>query len=73
MRRETGRIPAEGTDTTTVRLAHSDEAQLLEVKQLAAVAVVLHVAFDQDLRPLVCEEGVTASHVFEQVDNYPMG
>ncbi|QFR00028.1 GntR family transcriptional regulator [Streptomyces phaeolivaceus] len=72
VRRETGRIPVEGTDTTTVRLADSDEARLLEVEQPAAVAVVLHVAFDQDHRPLVCEEGVTASHVFEQVDNYPM-
>ncbi|WP_398684257.1 UTRA domain-containing protein [Streptomyces akebiae] len=70
--RETGRIPVEGTDTTTVRLADSDEAQLLKVEQPAAVAVVLHVAFDQDHRPLVCEEGVTASHVFKQVDNYPM-
>ncbi|MFF7389516.1 GntR family transcriptional regulator [Streptomyces scabiei] len=73
VRRETGRFPVEGTDSTTVRLAASEEARLLEVDQPAAVAVVLHVAFDQDHRPLVCEQGVTASHVFEQVDNYPMG
>ncbi|WP_328223937.1 MULTISPECIES: GntR family transcriptional regulator [unclassified Streptomyces] len=72
VRRETGRIPAEGTDTTSVRLADDEEARLLEVEQPAAVAVVLHVAVDQDHRPLVCEEGVSASHVFEQVDNYPM-
>ncbi|GGZ19114.1 GntR family transcriptional regulator [Streptomyces poonensis] len=73
VRRETGRFPVEGTDITTVRLADASEAQLLEVEQPAAVAVVLHVAFDQEHRPLVCEEGVTPSHVFEQADNYPMG
>ncbi|MFF7264654.1 GntR family transcriptional regulator [Streptomyces sp. NPDC008159] len=73
VRRETGRFPVEGTDTTTVRLASDEEACLLEVEQPAAVAVVLHVAFDRSHRPLVCEVGVTASHVFEQIDNYPMG
>lgn len=72
VRRETGRFPVEGVDSTTVRLADEEEARLLEVEQPAAVAVVLHVAFDQDHRALVCEEGVTGSHVFEQVDNYPM-
>ncbi|GAB2957433.1 GntR family transcriptional regulator [Streptomyces pseudoechinosporeus] len=72
VRRETGRFPAEGVDTTTVRLASAEEARLLEVEQPAAVAVALHVAFDQDHRPLVCEEGVTPSHVFEETDNYPM-
>ncbi|GCB49251.1 GntR family transcriptional regulator [Streptomyces sp. NL15-2K] len=73
VRRQTGRSPAEGVDITTVRLATEDEARLLEVETPTAVAVVLHVALDQSRQPLVCEEGVTASHVFEQVDNYPMG
>ncbi|GHI06239.1 transcriptional regulator [Streptomyces cellostaticus] len=72
VRRQTGRSPAEGVDITTVRLATNEEAQLLQVGQPTAVAVVLHTAFDQDHKPLVCEEGVTASGVFEQIDNYPM-
>lgn len=72
VRRETGRSPVEGVDRTTVRLATEAEAQLLEVESPAAVAVVMHTAFDTDGRPLVCEEGVTASHVFEQIDKYPM-
>ncbi|MFI6344147.1 GntR family transcriptional regulator [Streptomyces sp. NPDC050560] len=72
VRRETGRAPAEGVDRTTVRLATDEEARLLEVDQPTAVAVALHTAFDQDRRPLVCEEGVTATHVFERIDNYPM-
>ncbi|EKX67902.1 GntR family transcriptional regulator [Streptomyces ipomoeae] len=71
VRRETGRSPAEGVDVT-VRLATEDEAHLLEVEQPTAVAVVLHTAFDKDRQALVCEEGVTPSHVFEQIDNYPM-
>jgi GntR family transcriptional regulator len=73
VRRSTGRSPVEGVDTTTVRLARDDEARLLGVEQPTAVAAVLHVAYDLGHRPLVCEEGVTASHVFEQIDNYPMG
>ncbi|MBT2413241.1 GntR family transcriptional regulator [Streptomyces sp. ISL-12] len=73
VRRATGRFPVEGVDHTTVRLADAEEARLLEVEQPTAVAVVLHVALDQEHRPLVCEEGVTASHVFEQVEQYPMG
>ncbi|MGP2438669.1 GntR family transcriptional regulator [Streptomyces sp. JW3] len=73
VRRETGRFPVAGVDRTTVRLADADEARLLEVAGPAAVAVVLHVAYDQEQRPLVCEEGVTASHVFELVERYPMG
>ncbi|WP_432190284.1 GntR family transcriptional regulator [Streptomyces sp. Tue6028] len=73
VRRETGRSPSEGVDTTTVRLAHNEEARLLEVEQPAAVAVVLHTAFDEDRHPLVCEEGITPSHVFEETDSYPMG
>lgn len=72
VRRETGRVPAEGHDVTTVRLATDEEARLLDVRQPTAVAVVLHTAFDQLGRALVCEEGVTPSHVFEQTDNYPM-
>ncbi|MEX3103010.1 MULTISPECIES: GntR family transcriptional regulator [unclassified Streptomyces] len=73
VRRETGRSPSEGLDVTTVRLASEGEADVLEVERPAAVAVVLHVAYDQDRRPLVCEEGVTAASVFEVVDRYPMG
>ncbi|MFH8452585.1 GntR family transcriptional regulator [Streptomyces fungicidicus] len=73
VRRQTGRTPVEGVDVTTVRLATEVEAGLLAVEHPAAVAVVLHTAFDEHHRALVCEEGVTPSHVFEQVDNYPMG
>ncbi|MER5548080.1 GntR family transcriptional regulator [Streptomyces sp. NPDC002589] len=73
VRRETGRSPCEGVDITTVRLASNEEARLLEVEQPAAVAVVVHTAYDQDRLPLVCEEGVTPSHVFEEVETYPMG
>ncbi|MFE5396369.1 GntR family transcriptional regulator [Streptomyces sp. NPDC056568] len=72
VRRETGRSPVEGTDVTTVRLATDEEARLLEVHRPTAVAVVLHTAYDRQGRALVCEEGVTPSHVFEQTDNYPM-
>jgi DNA-binding GntR family transcriptional regulator len=72
VRRETGRSPAQGIDVTTVRLASAGEADLLGVEQPAAVAVVLHVAYDQAQRPLVCEEGVIPSHVFESADSYPM-
>ncbi|MFJ6658658.1 GntR family transcriptional regulator [Streptomyces sp. NPDC091377] len=72
VRRETGRSPAEGVDVTTVRLATEEEARLLEVDRPAAVAVVLHVAYDQEGRPLVCEVGVTAAGVFEAIDRYPM-
>ncbi|WP_225097862.1 GntR family transcriptional regulator [Streptomyces sp. CoH27] len=73
VRRETGRSPREGVDITTVRLASNEEARLLEVEQPAAVAVVVHTAYDQDGLPLVCEEGVTPSHVFEETERYPMG
>ncbi|MEV4974724.1 GntR family transcriptional regulator [Streptomyces scopuliridis] len=72
VRRETGRSPVEGTDVTTVRHATADEARHLGVERSAAVAVVLHVASDRDRRALVCEEGVTPSHLYERVDNYPM-
>ncbi|MEU6279896.1 GntR family transcriptional regulator [Streptomyces sp. NPDC047028] len=72
VRRQTGRFPVEGVDITTVRLATQEEARLLEVRCPSAVAVVLHTAFDRDGTPLVCEEGVTAPHVFEQIDKYPM-
>ncbi|MDW8806776.1 UTRA domain-containing protein [Streptomyces scabiei] len=72
VRRETGRSPVEGTDVTTVRPADDEEARLLEMEGPATVAVVLHVAYDRDHRPLVCEEGVTPSHVFKQSDSYPM-
>ncbi|GHH04707.1 GntR family transcriptional regulator [Streptomyces lanatus] len=73
VRRETGRVPFEGVDVKTVRLATGEEARLLEVDRPVAVAVVVHMAYDRDRRPLVCEEGVTASHVFEETDRYPMG
>ncbi|TXS42197.1 GntR family transcriptional regulator [Streptomyces sp. uw30] len=72
VRRESGRSPFEGVDVKWVRLATGEEARLLEVDQPVAVAVVLHMAYDQDRCPLVCEEGVTASHAFEETDRYPM-
>ncbi|MFB7327559.1 GntR family transcriptional regulator [Streptomyces sp. NPDC056190] len=72
VRRQTGRSPAEGVDITTVRLATDEEARFLGVEQPTAVAVVLHTALDQNRKALVCEEGVTASHVFEQIDKYVM-
>ncbi|WP_411144846.1 GntR family transcriptional regulator [Streptomyces sp. x-80] len=73
VQRETGRFPAEGMDVRSVRLADPDEAALLEVTEPAAVSVVLHVAYDPERRALVCEVGVTPSHVYEDTDNYPMG
>lgn len=72
VRRHTGRGPVRGSDVITVRLATKVEAEHLEVKRPAAVAVDLHVAYDQDEKPLVCEEGVTPSGLWERVDNYPM-
>ncbi|MEV0446143.1 GntR family transcriptional regulator [Streptomyces spectabilis] len=72
VRRQTGRSPSEGVDVTTVRLATEEEAAQLAVPIPTAVAVVLHTAHDQDGRPLVCEEGVTPSALFEQVETYKM-
>ncbi|MFD0341643.1 GntR family transcriptional regulator [Streptomyces sp. NPDC127117] len=71
--RTLGRFPARGTDVLSVRLATEDEAGQLGLTLPAAVAVVLHVATDSDGRVLVCEEGVTPAHLWEQVDSYPMG
>ncbi|WJY31305.1 GntR family transcriptional regulator [Streptomyces sp. P9-2B-1] len=72
VRRQTGRGPAEGVDVTTVRLASETEADRLKVPQGAPVAVLLHTAYDEQGEPLVCEEGVTPSAFFEQVDTYAM-
>lgn len=72
VRRQTGRFPVEGVDITTVRLATDTEADRLQVAASTAVAVLLHTAHDEDGRPLVCEEGVTPSSLFEQVDTYAM-
>lgn len=72
VRRQTGRFPVEGVDVTTVRLATEAEAARLKVPRATPVAVLLHTAHDQEGRPLVCEEGVTPSSFFEQVDTYPM-
>lgn len=72
VRRQTGRFPVEGIDTTTVRLASDVEAHHLGLSDPTAVAVVLHTAFDQEGRPLVCEEGVTPAALYEQVDTYAM-
>ncbi|MFC5723227.1 GntR family transcriptional regulator [Streptomyces gamaensis] len=71
--RETGWRPARGTDITTVRLATADEAARFEREPPLAVAVDLHVAYDETGRALVCEEGVTPSDLWERQDNYPMG
>ncbi|MEU1460223.1 GntR family transcriptional regulator [Streptomyces sp. NPDC005727] len=72
VRRQTGRFPVEGVDITTVRLATEVEAERLGVPMGTAVAVLLHTAKDEQGRPLVCEEGVTPSSVFEQIDTYAM-
>ncbi|MFI6960777.1 GntR family transcriptional regulator [Streptomyces sp. NPDC050255] len=72
VRRQTGRGPAEGVDVTTVRLASETEANRLKVPQGAPVAALLHTAYDEQGKPLVCEEGVTPSSFFEQVDTYAM-
>ncbi|MFD8141581.1 GntR family transcriptional regulator [Streptomyces sp. NPDC059708] len=73
VRRTTGRGPVRGVDVTSVRLATSAEAEHLQVKRPCAVAVVLHTAYDQEARPLVCEEGVTPSGWWERTDDYAMG
>lgn len=72
VRRQTGRFPVEGVDTTTVRLASEVEVEHLGLHEVTAVAVVLHIAYDQEGRPIVCEEGTTPSSHFEQVDTYTM-
>jgi len=72
VRRQTGRFPVEGVDITTVRLATDAEAGRLRVPPGTPVAVLLHTAHDEQGRPLVCEEGVTPSSFFEQVDTYAM-
>jgi DNA-binding GntR family transcriptional regulator len=72
VRRQTGRFPVEGVDITTVRLATDTEADRLSVEATTPVAVLLHTAHDEEGRPLVCEEGVTPSSLFEQVDIYAM-
>ncbi|MGW6261733.1 GntR family transcriptional regulator [Streptomyces sp. NPDC055085] len=72
VRRQTGRFPIEGVDITTVRLATDAEAARLNVATATPVAVLLHTAHDEEGRPLVCEEGVTPSSLFEQVDTYAM-
>jgi Transcriptional regulators len=72
VRRQTGRFPVEGVDITTVRLATDAEADRLNVATATPVAVLLHTAHDEEGRPLVCEEGVTPSSLFEQVDTYAM-
>ncbi|MFJ6985286.1 MULTISPECIES: GntR family transcriptional regulator [unclassified Streptomyces] len=72
VRRQTGRYPAEGTDVTTVRLATDTEAGHLGLELPAGVAVTLHVAYDHEGNPLVCEEGITPGSLWEQRDTYPM-
>jgi GntR family transcriptional regulator len=72
VRRQTGRHPVEGTDVTTVRLATDEEAHHLGLVPPAAVAVTLHIAYDHDGRPLVCEEGITPGTLWEHRDAYPM-
>ncbi|MFJ1897712.1 MULTISPECIES: GntR family transcriptional regulator [unclassified Streptomyces] len=71
--RTLGRSPAHGTDVTSVRLASAAEAECLGLGTPAAVVVVLHAASDSAGEVLVCEEGVTPAHLWEQVDSYPMG
>ncbi|MYS24671.1 GntR family transcriptional regulator [Streptomyces sp. DvalAA-14] len=72
VRRCTGRFPVEGQDVTTVRLATEVEADNLRLSEPTAVAAVLHTAYDQEHRALVCEEGATPAAYFEQVETYAM-
>ncbi|MFJ3637947.1 GntR family transcriptional regulator [Streptomyces sp. NPDC090112] len=72
IRRQTGRFPVEGSDTTTVRLASEAEAERLRLERPTAVAVVLHVATDHEGGSLVCEEGVTPEGIYERTESYPM-
>lgn len=72
VRRQTGRFPVEGVDKTTTRLARDEEAEHLGLSEVTSVAVVLHTAYDQEGRPLVCEEGVTPGALYERVDTYAM-
>jgi DNA-binding GntR family transcriptional regulator len=71
--RSTGRPPARGVDTYRVRLASADEAEQLRLTLPCAAAISLHTAYDQAGRPLVCEEGVTGSALWELADDYSMG
>ncbi|MEU6849278.1 GntR family transcriptional regulator [Actinacidiphila alni] len=70
--RQTGRVPVQGSDFTKVRLAAAAEADQLGRELPLAVAVVLHVARDEEGRALVVEEGVTPSGLWELTDTYPM-
>ncbi|MBP8532986.1 GntR family transcriptional regulator [Streptomyces sp. MK37H] len=72
VRRQTGRFPVEGADVTTVRLATEIEAEHLGLPEPTPVAVVLHTAYDQEGRPLVCEEGVTPGPLYEREETYEM-
>ncbi|GAA3063443.1 GntR family transcriptional regulator [Streptomyces olivoverticillatus] len=72
VRRQTGRFPVEGVDSTTVRMATEVEALHLALTTPAAVAVVLHTAYDGEGRPLVCEEGVTPGALYEHIETYAM-
>ncbi|MFC4609105.1 GntR family transcriptional regulator [Streptomyces maoxianensis] len=71
--RTTGRAPVRAADVTRVRLATDAEADRFGERVPLAVAVDLHVAYDSGDRPLVAEEGVTPSDLWERADNYPMG
>jgi GntR family transcriptional regulator len=72
VRRQTDRFPNEGVDVTTVRLATDEELEYLSLTEPTAVAVTLHVAYDQHGQALVCEEGVTPASLYEREDSYPM-
>lgn len=71
--RTLGRSPVQGADVTSVRLASASEAESLGLSGPVAVAVVLHTASDDAGEVLVCEEGVTPGHLWEQIESYPMG
>ncbi|MQY14367.1 HTH-type transcriptional repressor YvoA [Streptomyces sp. RB5] len=70
--RQTERSPARAVDTTTVRLATTDEAGHLSVELPCPVAVSMHTTYDADGRPLVCEMGVTSGQLWERAEEYPM-
>lgn len=68
VRRRTGRVPVEGVDVITVRVATTEEARHLALSREASVAVVLHTEIDQEGYPLGCEEIITPGHLFQRVE-----
>jgi GntR family transcriptional regulator len=70
---ETGAVPARGKDVEEVRLAGEREARHLHLTLPCAVMTVLHTAWDERERPLVCEYGVTPGDLWDRTEEYRMG